>query len=647
MLIKEEERILIAKVLNFKLSANKRNNPQLLKLSFYSSELKSNVHIAKILKSIKDNTSIVENPEEIDSKTIRRYWNTLKNLALVTGTVDNPKLTAVADYYINAYNKEYENEGERNKFFQSENIIAIEYEVVKNLIKLVSTEETHENYNVFLEIWYNIQLFFSYLPTNDIDNILGDINLLYFLYRINANGWEIARYFQLSPEEQVDFRGIFDKYTIDTTEEKLINKITKTEELFSQINCMEEKILVKYLEATINTQADIRYRIYALLNAFYKLKKEGNLPLIDSQYRIYNNNNTNSNYTKIVRLNDDTTLSNIKLPYQLIIQGCPGSGKSFYAHSIATQYGDKIIRTQFHPETSYFDFIGSYKPVPVYETSDNIIVDIESKPFKLGRPLIDYQYKAGFMLQALLHAYRHTDEVTILLIEEINRGEVSSIFGDFFQLLDRQEDGCSRFPIASTDEQKGFFLNHGLDNVDKLYLPPNLFIIATMNSADQGVFPLDTAFKRRWSFMYKGYLEQCKYAPENQKLLYGNEKVNWDIFRKKVNDVLLNNDIHEDRLIGAYFLNEKELSNPKEVLEKLLMYLWDDVLRFKQEILFNVKSFSALIEAWDNGKGAPLKIELSVGENNENNTDIQNLDEFDFDNVSTDETIDLLESTEE
>jgi len=177
------------------------------------------------------------------------------------------------------------------------------------------------------------------------------------------------------------------------------------------------------------------------------------------------------------------------------------------------------------------------------------------------------------------------------------------------QLLDRDETGASRYQIEATLEQRAFFAALQLER-DTIRLPPNLYLWATMNSADQGVFPLDTAFRRRWNYVYKGYTESCAYPPECALVRYGGRHYGWDAFRGAINDFLISVGIHEDKLIGPYFLTLPQLSDPNAILEKLFLYLWDDVLRFRQESLFIGKSFSAVGVGWANGHGEPLKLTI-------------------------------------
>ena len=143
-----------------------------------------------------------------------------------------------------------------------------------------------------------------------------------------------------------------------------------------------------------------------------------------------------------------------------------------------------------------------------------------------------------------------------------------------------------------------------------LKLPGNLFIWGTMNSADQGVFPIDSAFRRRWEFEYKGYNEVCAYGSDLLK--YNNINVTWEIFRTQVNKQLLTSlNIPEDKLIGPYFLTKDEISNPEKVLNKLFLYLWDDVARFHHKELMDFNSFADLKITWNNGNGKIFTFDIA------------------------------------
>lgn len=275
------------------------------------------------------------------------------------------------------------------------------------------------------------------------------------------------------------------------------------------------------------------------------------------------------------------------------------------------EYEEKEISTMervtFYDGYTYGQFVGAYKPVPYSLDETNIV----------------YKYVPGpFMLQ-LVKAYKNEDTDYLLIIEEINRAKADKVFGNIFQLLDRNEEGESKYKISISEEQKRYLEKELEDNEgilekileEGLYIPKNLYIWATMNNADQGVYPLDTAFKRRWSFEYIRLNQNEKELNENYKIQIKkgeNGKIlSWNLFRNNLNDFLLENGIYEDRLIAPFFIKDEEFN--EEILEeetflnKLMMYIFDDVLKHKLSIrrkLFreNILSFSKLITSYEEGE---------------------------------------------
>lgn len=185
-----------------------------------------------------------------------------------------------------------------------------------------------------------------------------------------------------------------------------------------------------------------------------------------------------------------------------------------------------------------------------------------------------------------------------LVIEEINRAPAAAVFGELFQLLDRKADGSSEYEIELSDPDMLEYINSQLPTpVTSLSLPSNLFLMATMNSSDQAVKPMDTAFKRRWSFEYI----QIDYSKATQGQLIvplssGTVSIEWATFAKIINLRLQNLGVPEDRLLGHRFLAEIELSTPEAAINslcgKLFVYLWDDVLRHgRREEIFNIADY--------------------------------------------------------
>jgi hypothetical protein len=200
----------------------------------------------------------------------------------------------------------------------------------------------------------------------------------------------------------------------------------------------------------------------------------------------------------------------------------------------------------------------------------------------------------------------------ILIIEEINRANVAAVFGDVFQLLDRK-DNVSEYPIQASEDIKKYLAKElgGVPNdYAKIRIPDNLFIWATMNSADQGVFPMDTAFKRRWDFTYLGIDEKAdEIAQQYVHLKNGtNTKVYWNGLRMAINDYLAKIGINEDKQLGPYFLKKDVLKDPTKFCEvfkhKIIMYLFEDAAKQKRASLFsgvekeNLR-YSKICEAFD------------------------------------------------
>lgn len=296
-----------------------------------------------------------------------------------------------------------------------------------------------------------------------------------------------------------------------------------------------------------------------------------------------------------------------------IIFGAPGTGKSFNLNKDAKEllkddYDNNLERITFHPDYSYANFVGTYKPVPVKND---------------GKDSITYAYVPGPFMRIYVEALRNsrTDRVKpfLLLIEEINRANVAAVFGDIFQLLDRDSNNVSEYPIHASEDIKNYLaceLGGKPADYCRLRIPDNMFIWASMNSADQGVFSMDTAFKRRWSFQYLGIDDGDKDVSGKYVSLGGKEKqeIEWNQLRKAINEFLANENINEDKQLGPYFISKHCLisANNKfdsdkfcEVFKnKVLMYLFEDAARQKRPKLFaNSKyghtRYSKICEAFD------------------------------------------------
>lgn len=270
---------------------------------------------------------------------------------------------------------------------------------------------------------------------------------------------------------------------------------------------------------------------------------------------------------------------------QIIYYGAPGTGKS---HKIKEQLGDvlkeNVFRTTFHPDSDYSTFVGAYKPTkgkkPLYGLNGGLTVRLNDGKDNLEEDIITYKFIPQAFLNAYIRAYQ-TDENVYLIIEEINRGNCAQIFGDLFQLLDRDITGKSEYTIKADADLKTFLeekLGEDKPGIKggELCLPSNLYIYATMNTSDQSLFPIDSAFKRRWDWEY----EPIKYKNTDWVIDIDGLKYSWSNFQKEVNTRILRNTGSEDKMLGDYFVNP-----PAKVISynlfrnKILFYLWNDVCK--------------------------------------------------------------------
>lgn len=273
-------------------------------------------------------------------------------------------------------------------------------------------------------------------------------------------------------------------------------------------------------------------------------------------------------------------------PLQQIFYGAPGTGKSHTIKEEVEGRGELFFRTTFHPDSDYATFVGAYKPV-----KEKGRVYGAQGPLKEGDAYIE-EDRIGyrFVPQAFTRAYVaawNTEKPVFLVIEEINRGNCAQIFGDLFQLLDRK-NGYSEYPIDA-DEALSMYLQESLkasqrsdipDIVrrgEKLQLPPNLYLWATMNTSDQSLFPIDSAFKRRWEWKYF----PIKPCPEKHyEIVVGEHQYDWWGVIKKINSVIGEATHSEDKQLGYFFVTPKDDVITAEMLVgKVFFYLWNDVFK--------------------------------------------------------------------
>lgn len=281
----------------------------------------------------------------------------------------------------------------------------------------------------------------------------------------------------------------------------------------------------------------------------------------------------------------------------LIFYGAPGTGKSHRIKEIIQEHGinekEQVIRTTFHPDSDYSTFVGCYKPIMkkvpqtyVVEGKEKPVIDIATSQ-QSKKDEIVYDYTPQAFVQAYTKAWVNSGKPIILVIEEINRGNCAQIFGDIFQLLDRGDDGVSDYEIKPDNALeiylKGYFVGkddvpEDIRNGEIMKLPANLYIWATMNTSDQSLFPIDSAFKRRWEWKY---LPINNHEDKNYKIEIGSTKYDWWGFLSKVNQVIGDTTSSEDKKLGYFFAkaNTNGIVTAEQFVGKVLFYLWNDVFK--------------------------------------------------------------------
>ena len=482
-------------------------------------------------------------------------------------------------------------------------------------------------------------------------------------------------------------------FNLDSIYSKLLNTYEPID-----INGDEEpkgslRILKSLLKDNLNSFLDYSDNVVSIAT-----NKEVDLQRYQKRVRSFlqlSGNNINTGQSSVETTIDSKLNAHIidNIYRQRIFFGAPGTGKSYAlkseAESLVSHNDDQIERVTFHPDYTYANFVGSYKPImkaskfdeldgdakrvlsvlldetkTTQEKYDELVKtfkdnnDLTRLPALLGlyfdddfmtikqdgtqaannnsvernhgrslrkyvqllskdscKEKIAYEYVPGPFMRILVKALQNPDKPYVLIIEEINRANVAAVFGDIFQLLDRDDSGVSEYSITTTNDMRHYLISQlgvGYD-VNTIKLPKNMFIWATMNSADQGVYPMDTAFKRRWEFSYYGLdtgedkLSTLAIEPRF-KLGQSDKLISWNGLRKAINDELSTEsyNINEDKLMGPFFLKEAALQDNdsfKEVFKnKVLMYLFDDVVKQKRRLFFKCEGncrYSSICSAFD------------------------------------------------
>lgn len=346
----------------------------------------------------------------------------------------------------------------------------------------------------------------------------------------------------------------------------------------------------------------------------------------------------------------------LDFPHNLLVHGAPGTGKSHFldqtVNNLEATGLAKYRRVTFYEDYSYGQFVGEYMPVPQEDCTETIALDCAGKPVTgtLSGEHITYRFSPGPLAEFLADCYaaklNQAPMKYILIIEELNRANAASVFGDVFQLLDRKQ-GTSTYKIT-TKSEFSHYLHSAVsrkladdtielppDAFHEIKLPDNLYIWATLNSADQSVFPLDAAFKRRWSCIYRDVIEidpKAAFRPyiylpvfDPSTNSYAATAFDWNTFRNSINTEILKDGFAEDRCIGYWFFSEDEMKNIEKytkasveirngtgtymlstmqnpLVDKLFSYLLQDVFRNTPASFFkeNIHTLSQLRQALKN-----------------------------------------------
>lgn len=348
--------------------------------------------------------------------------------------------------------------------------------------------------------------------------------------------------------------------------------------------------------------------------------------------------------------------SPLDLPHNLLVHGAPGTGKSHFLNKAATDLAAvgqvTYRRITFYEDYSYGQFVGEYMPVPQEDCTETVVLDYAGKPVfgTISGEHITYRFSPGPLAEFLADCYaaklNKSPMKYILIIEELNRANAASVFGDIFQLLDRKQ-GTSIYKITAKSELARYLhsavsrkltddtMELPEDAFNEIKLPDNLYIWTTLNSADQGVFPLDSAFKRRWSCIYRDVAEVdpnaalrphiCLPVFDSSTSSYVASTFDWNAFRDSINTEILKEGFAEDRCIGYWFFSEDEMMDIEKytrasveirngtgtyelstmqnpLVDKLFAYLLQDVFRNTPTSFFreNIHTLSQLRQALKN-----------------------------------------------
>ena len=421
-------------------------------------------------------------------------------------------------------------------------------------------EKSNKLRQEFIE--YARSCFLSRRPSSKSDFIIGQTAADSYVSFV-----EVDKLFSYNPEKWKDIRSIFD---IDSSE--------RIKEIYLELVGDDEFNKIDSQQASQYFRSNAIKHYYCFLKA-----REIILGKTETQHTVVEES------PKSAQRNGNQSL-------QQIFYGAPGTGKSNTIKCEVDQKDLPRVRTTFHPDSDYSTFVGAYKSTSV-EVPVMTIIGKEQIPVVNANPekKIVYEFVPQAFLKAYTGAWKNQDEPFFLIIEEINRGNCAQIFGDLFQLLDRNDEtGLSDYPISPDEDIQKFLLTDkkygfaALTDAQKaaipievqsgelMILPKNLHIWATMNTSDQSLFPIDSAFKRRWDWQYMPISDGKK----GWQIAVNGKCYDWWQFLQKMNDKIGSTTNSEDKKLGYFFCKAKNgIIDAETFVGKVVFYIWNDVFK--------------------------------------------------------------------
>ncbi|BAJ57215.1 McrB family protein [Helicobacter pylori] len=384
-------------------------------------------------------------------------------------------------------------------------------------------------------------------------------------------------------QDEVDMKGILSDYN-DKVSILLATDPRFGGGIYRIIRAEEDKIK--------ENRSDYKLKVDDILLFTYISPKKYTLEIIlptDTRYNVLNGLISNR-HLLVFSENETSSLSDNKIDESvridggknIILYGVPGSGKSYTLQRDYCNDNSVVEKIVFHPDYSYSDFVGQIMP----SVDDSGIVS--------------YKFNPGPFTNILKKAYHNPQIKHVLVIDEINRGNAPAIFGEIFQLLDRLKHDKNGFKKGSSEYAINNMDIANIVHSDKnasIRIPSNLWIIATMNTSDQNVFTLDTAFQRRFSMqLIENSFENVDDDFKNMKIL--DTDIAWQKFCTTINEKIAQNNeglsSMEDKRFGVYFVNIDDLKSKENFAHKVIKYLWDDVFKFDRNIIFDTIKFNTL-----------------------------------------------------